>query len=509
MGAALSRRNDTLSYYTVKNVQVRDWRLGAVYYVCVVCAVAYVLADVILLNKSFLVFEPVVGVVRLDLTSPLDGDLRSGFASLLGSGFAYCRGRQRNMPFLVRGRTTEYPGFAGGSDGPAMFAQHWRNKRDGQIGCSAMDGHDLVFPPHEEAAIFITTTLLELEQRRASPSIPFESGTVAGTFPFLSSEPGTIAGTVRDSVGTITGTSPSDISTGNSDTGIGKLPQPGTVRDGAGKLPQLGTVRDGAGGGEGEDAGDSKDEKYLKDGVGELPSSESIEWQTERFRDNYAVGVESAELTLGHMIFSHSSSDMNGRLLNSKGEVLGRFARGATPSIRVDELLAAAGVSLNDRAVTHGGNGSSATILTRRDTGVVLALMIEYSNTQKTLLPQSDPEWAMTAVLMDEDEFSVDEVTRDSHEPGLRTVRHRVGIRVKAFQTGSIGVFSLNKLLLSLAAGLVIIGTARAAVDMLAVFVLADRDRYRSYIYELTETLDEVEERQRSQVILTCYHKSK
>ncbi|KAG8463475.1 hypothetical protein KFE25_004986 [Diacronema lutheri] len=460
VSTAFASRNDTFAYYTNKHVQIRDWRLGFLYAVAVVVAIVYVLTDVIVLNKAFVRYTPVVGVVRLDLSSSHARSASAPPRTL--SGYDYCAGRPYDPPFAPVAPAELAAGLAIDSDGDALAAAHALRKAANKVGCVVLDGHDLVFPPHEEAAIFVTTAVFELEQRRAG-------GPRGGDSP---------------------------------------APPP------------------------------------------DAPLAPSP-WRAMASRAYFAVGVEELELTLGHTLFTHSSSSMAGTLRTASGAVLRRYPRGDVPAIAIRELMEAAGIHL-DRKTAGGGSGGATggaaggaaggallakgdeagdaagarlnatrnasadgggeqpppsalggrggmprAALTRRDTGVVIALMIEYSNTATSLLPLPDPEWTMTPMLMEEPSFSVDEVLLEDGDVSRRTLRHRSGIRIKAFQTGAIGVFSLEKLLVAIASGLVIIGTARKAVDMIALYALADRDRYHQYIYEKTETLDEATERHR------------
>lgn len=444
LGFVLSQRNDECAYYTQKNVQIRDWRLGTLYYIAVFCAIVYVLTDVVVLNKAFVRYTPVIGVVRLDLESPHKRNASARVRHV--SEYAYCDGRPVDPTFTPITFADLAAGLAADSDGDAITAAHRLHKEQNNVGCTAMDGHGLVFPPHEEAAIFITTSIVELDQRRYVEPERLEPG-------------GEAAPTVAEVAGAAIADTP---------------PSP---------------------------------------------------WQTASFRDAYLIGVESFVLTLGHTLFEHSSGSMAGALCPAEETAARRcirYPRGETPEIQVKDLLEAAGLNLdadievdvpappllnssapnatNATAANSTGAGAGAGAagvarLTRRDTGLVIALMIEYSNTQHTLLPKPDPEWRMTPILMGEPAFSVDEVLSDVSDINHRILRHRSGIRIKAFQTGAIGHFSLEKLLISIASGLVIIGTARVAVNILAIYVLADRERYSAYIYEKTETRDEAERR--------------
>lgn len=380
--------NTYVSYFTTKYVQVRDWRLGLVYYAAVCLSVIYVLADVIILRKGFLVYEPVIGVVRLDLR----GD---GSALKHPSSYPYCPEARTNGSMAGR-----YAHSA--SVLPECHGVHTEAR------CVRMDEHDIVFPPHEESAVFITTSLLELDEEEECP--------------------------------------------------------------------------------------DSDDIDCVGREV----------WRTTSCERALALGIDDEfELSIEHTLFTHASTEMDGSLMSENGSVVARLPRGVPSALKLRELLAAAGVHLDDPGGWDMGNGSAT--LAVRDTGIVLALMIEYSNIYTTFFPAHDPVYSIHVRRMHDASFALDEVVyhpragavQASGAPRTRTVRHRSGVRVKAFQTGKIGEFSFQRLLLSIASGLVIVGTARAVVDVLALFVLQDRKRYYGYIVQETETYEQVRARRK------------
>lgn len=450
--------NYFFAYYTKKNVQVRDWRLGLLYYGAVFVSIVYVLLDVLVLRKGFLVFEPIVGVVRIDLR----GD---GSALAPAASYHYCpdtfasndtalepngtavesslAARWRANASLAGQSAANVPavrvrdGSASTEDAAALSRAAANGSAAGvrsanvtaqaadapasraalgggalRIGCLPMDEHDLVYPPHEESAIFVTTRLVELDEEHSC---------------------------------------------------LPDVDCPGTAV-----------------------------------------------WRSVEVDADYALGVEHFNLTIMHDIFTHASTEMDGTLRTEDEQVVARMPKGKVTPLTLEQLLRAAGVSLDSvsgsalEGPTLGGLGEpGGPPPTLRDTGVILALMIQYTNTYTPLFPARDPVFIMHVRAMHDSAFSVDEVDyqpiigHNRTKRRTRTVRHRAGVRIKAFQTGKIGEFSFRKLLLSIASGLVIIGTARVCVDMLAIYVLADSERYWSYLVEETETYADVKARKR------------
>ncbi|CAB4028585.1 P2X receptor [Paramuricea clavata] len=72
----------------------------------------------------------------------------------------------------------------------------------------------------------------------------------------------------------------------------------------------------------------------------------------------------------------------------------------------------------------------------------------------------------------------------NSLEPKSRVLRKRYGIKIEFHQAGMLGKFSLASLVIKLVSGMGLLTLTATIVDTLALYVLPDRFRYRSYVYE-------------------------
>lgn len=122
--------DDTCSYYTTKMVQVRDGRLGLIYYASIILCLLY-LGFNIVLNRGYLDYTPILGSLDFDLIGSIE-HLRPP------ATYPYCEAAAK-VPLV--------------------------HAPNASVGCLFMDGHDLVFPAHEEAAIFVSTRVTDLEQK--------------------------------------------------------------------------------------------------------------------------------------------------------------------------------------------------------------------------------------------------------------------------------------------------------------------------------------------------------
>lgn len=232
-------------------------------------------------------------------------------------------------------------------------------------------------------------------------------------------------------------------------------------------------------------------------------------WKTVGEMDDvYARGVEAVfNLTLAHSIYlqgdqeNHLLDDagtMEGVLVDGAGEPLMRMSGDELTSVPLSMVLRAANVSLDEvpeHARERRGGATGVDFLkrtvgraaTRRDLGVVLVVMLTY-NSRSTLWRVGEwkegptLEYTMSVHHLQKERFSVDEIS--PRGPGRRFVNHRAGLRLRVIQKGHVGYYSFRSLLLNIAGGLVILNAATFAVDNLARYVLPDRHKYYSYMFE-------------------------
>ncbi|KAG8460462.1 hypothetical protein KFE25_013112 [Diacronema lutheri] len=441
------------AYYTSKMVQVRDVRLGGLYYTSVVFCLVY-LGFNIVMEKGFLAFSPILGSLDFDLVGSTE-NLRPI------SEYAYCRptapapaptdapaNASQPTPETAQQPTPEpapqpapqpargkrgapgAPGAPGAAAPPAATATVGEAAVDAAfsaspaingsaLGCLYMDGHDLVFPAHEEAALFVTTRVTYMRQRR---------------------------------------------------------------RCGADAQSCAGAPL----------------------------------WTTAWREDAYAVGVEELNVTIVHSLylpervglFTGESNEMDGVHLDHAGRAFGRAPKGDTDVIQLGALLRAAGVELDvadgvarerdvHGAVRAAAGAAARTVdnATARDAGVALVIVLDYSNTFQMFLPARMPRYSLSVHRLSQESAAVDEVTY--HERGaVRELRHRAGVRIIARRTGTIGSFSLRALLLNIASGLVIVRTAKFVVDLIALWLHPDRARFFGWIFEQTELATHVKRKE-------------
>lgn len=388
--------DDLLSYYTYKRVQVRDARLGLLFYCSVFVAVFYVVFETIWIRHGYLEYEPIVASIRLDLVG---GTQRLGSTS----SYPYCAtSPTRALNDSVAAELSIAEKQFSTAD-MHIFPEWHREitliraarKADSGIGCVYRDGHGLVFPPHEDGAMLVTTSMFEQRQERRCALNATECNV-------------------------------------------------------------------------------------------EL-------WQTNSARVSYSLGVEDLDLLVEQGI-AHRATNPAGDIVDSTGAVRRHIPPGESLTLRISELLDLAGVELDELAPDMPNELN----LTRRDAGLILAIEVSYSNFEagSHFFPQRDPTWTLSVRTLSGD-FSVDEVREETDTSRLHV--HRTGVRIKAFQSGSKARFSLSVLLIHIASGMVIIGTAQTVVDLLSTNVLGDHERYRSYIFEKTETEEQAQQRKRQQ----------
>jgi len=221
--------------------------------------------------------------------------------------------------------------------------------------------------------------------------------------------------------------------------------------------------------------------------------------------DNYALGVEDFNVTFHHSIYlpaelSYLKGDdehMDGVFVDQAGQTIMKLPGKQLPTIPLGTLLDAAGVSLDeppahpvpsaevDAASVDFLRRSASRKPTRRDLGLVVVVVMSYSNTYTALWRAKQPRYTLSVYHLKNHRFAIDEVT--SHGPTSRYLKHRAGVRIVVYQKGQVGYYSFRNLLLNIASGLVIINAANFIVDSLARYVLPDRDRYYRYMFEETD----------------------
>ncbi|CAH3136935.1 unnamed protein product [Porites lobata] len=202
-----------------------------------------------------------------------------------------------------------------------------------------------------------------------------------------------------------------------------------------------------------------------------------------------------------------SQRNMKGFLYGLNGTILRRQSnylsnedngpRGRADKFTVREILHAAGVeSLDEPSDALNAKGKPF-----RRHGIVLRVAINYQNSDSSFLGTGDITYSYHVRRIPFADYRVNEVIpvlsekdfTDSSQMGRqenRLFRKRYGIKIEFHQTGRLGHFSLSSLLLRLASGVGLLTLTATVVDILALYILPDKVRYRKYVYEESPILE-------------------
>ncbi|KAK2569056.1 P2X receptor E [Acropora cervicornis] len=172
--------------------------------------------------------------------------------------------------------------------------------------------------------------------------------------------------------------------------------------------------------------------------------------------------------------------------------------RGRADRLPIQEILNAAGVASLDE-VSDALNAKGKPF---RRHGIVLHVTIHYQNTDSTILgtgditysyhvrriPYADYRVNQLMPVRSEREFAADSNHRAHQEN--RLFRKRYGIKIEFHQSGRLGHFSFPALLMRLVSGVGLLTLTATIVDILTLYILPDRFRYRRFVYEESPVLE-------------------
>jgi len=154
-------------------------------------------------------------------------------------------------------------------------------------------------------------------------------------------------------------------------------------------------------------------------------------------------------------------------------------------------LLRAGG--LKDGLDSYFDEDAKGVAETMRYSGIVVLLEIMYDNTIG--YNTSDTRYTYNVNIVDGAEFKAEELT--SQDSRSRTLLDRHGVRLVVVQTGQIGRFDMQVLLLSLVTSLGLIAVSTTVVDFLALNILPEKGLYAKYkqieTVDFTDLRDELE----------------
>jgi len=182
-----------------------------------------------------------------------------------------------------------------------------------------------------------------------------------------------------------------------------------------------------------------------------------------------------------HTGFSESSRHMTGQLVATNNTVLAKFPRHRADRFPLRLLLEAADVDLDHKYAIKRRRNLTEVEETMRARGLVLFVVITYSNTN-TFFGTHAVSYEYNVHRLHETNFMVYEAL-ESEGDSRRHLHKRFGIHLKFILTGSIGRFSFKALLANIASALGLVTLSSIVVDQLALYVLPLRNTYFRYKY--------------------------
>jgi len=203
----------------------------------------------------------------------------------------------------------------------------------------------------------------------------------------------------------------------------------------------------------------------------------------------YIADIEHFTLMLDHAIvglelgIQKNGRDIGGDLYNSTGQIMNLTGVnhvgviGQYDILEISALLEAAGITSLDQPWT--------TNETMRYAGVILLVLISYSNTFS--FSTSNLRYSINVKVVNNTEFKSLQTIYTSFPKNINQF-NRHGIRILILQSGSLGKFDFQTLLVNLISSLGLFALITLVVDIIATYCLPQRSIY--YKYKFDETID-------------------
>eukprot|EP00008_Paramoeba_atlantica_P003002 CAMPEP_0201488856 /NCGR_PEP_ID=MMETSP0151_2-20130828/19886_1 /ASSEMBLY_ACC=CAM_ASM_000257 /TAXON_ID=200890 /ORGANISM="Paramoeba atlantica, Strain 621/1 / CCAP 1560/9" /LENGTH=382 /DNA_ID=CAMNT_0047874245 /DNA_START=96 /DNA_END=1244 /DNA_ORIENTATION=+ len=210
--------------------------------------------------------------------------------------------------------------------------------------------------------------------------------------------------------------------------------------------------------------------------------------------DNFIANVENFTIMIEHSFTAtevgytmKSSTDLSGRIVNRKGKKMETPSpnrvgeKGETDIMTVSLLLEAAGIdSLDDESLATENRSI-------RDDGIVILVFITYSNTFTYNTYKTRYE---ISAIPQPTKFKVEQPIYLNEDSILRWNRH--GIKFIFIQAGLLGAFDFSVFLLTFISGIGLVAVCSVFVDMLAVYLVPQKDLYYKYKYLESPELEDI-----------------
>uniref|UniRef100_A0A7S1GFI7 Purinergic receptor n=1 Tax=Bicosoecida sp. CB-2014 TaxID=1486930 RepID=A0A7S1GFI7_9STRA len=204
-------------------------------------------------------------------------------------------------------------------------------------------------------------------------------------------------------------------------------------------------------------------------------------------RSFFVADVESFTLLVDHSVRApkipsiHASAfQMHGKLTSCTGtDIIPASTTEGQDVFTLGELLSTiqmkdgrCGVSLDDASTVTGSKNSI------RYDGAILVLNIEYTNIKPWSGVQPDITYEYKLDVLHGTKSKVEQQIFKQY-PQQRVIRDQHGLKLVVIQTGRLGIFDVQTLLVQLTTTLTLFAAATTLVDLLALYVLPHRAAYR------------------------------